>query len=50
MALVSSTPYLVSLALKQLPKAGAANVIPTNSDKLLSKIDIQDISHPNPLP
>jgi hypothetical protein len=41
---------LVSLALKQLLEAGVANVIPTNSDKLLSKIDIPEIPHPNPLP
>jgi hypothetical protein len=41
---------LVSLALKQLLEAGAANVIPSNSDKLLSKIDIPDIPNRDALP
>ncbi|MBX4897344.1 hypothetical protein HJA83_04625 [Rhizobium bangladeshense] len=48
--MVSNTPCLVSLAVKQSPKAGTANVIPTNSDRLLSKIDIPDSAHPSPLP
>ncbi|EGE57448.1 hypothetical protein RHECNPAF_4310076 [Rhizobium etli CNPAF512] len=38
------------MAVRQLPKAGTAKVIPTSSNKLLSKVDIPDSPHPNPLP
>ncbi|MGO8572813.1 hypothetical protein ACC870_38390, partial [Rhizobium ruizarguesonis] len=49
-SLVRRPPCFVSFALQQLLEAGAAHVIPSNSDKLLRKIGIPEIPHPNPLP